>query len=76
MDEGTRDRLTDRELGVALAVGRGASNREVAAELFLSPKTVEFHLGHIYRKLGIRSRSQLSALVASGALGPGRRSEA
>ncbi len=58
--------LSDQELRVALAVGRGATNRQVAAELFVSPKTVEFHLGNVYRKLGIRSRSQLSALVAGG----------
>jgi DNA-binding NarL/FixJ family response regulator len=45
---------------VAEAVARGATNREVATELFLSPKTVEFHLGHVYRKLGVRSRTQLT----------------
>lgn len=35
------------------------SNKEIAASLFLSGKTVEFHLGRIYRKLGVRSRSEL-----------------
>jgi DNA-binding NarL/FixJ family response regulator len=49
---------------VAAAVARGASNREVAAELFLAPKTVEFHLRQIYRKLGVRSRAQLAARLA------------
>ncbi|MFA9272526.1 MAG: helix-turn-helix transcriptional regulator, partial [Baekduiaceae bacterium] len=53
---------------IALAVARGATNREVAAELYLSPKTVEFHLGRVYRKLGVRSRTELAALVAEGAL--------
>jgi DNA-binding CsgD family transcriptional regulator len=49
---------------VAAAVARGASNREIAAELFLAPKAVEFHLGQIYRKLGVRSRAQLAARLA------------
>jgi DNA-binding CsgD family transcriptional regulator len=63
------DELTAQELRVALAVGRGASNREVAAELFLSPKTIEFHLGRVYRKLGIHSRSELAVLVTAGSVG-------
>jgi DNA-binding CsgD family transcriptional regulator len=58
------DSLTPQELRVAAAVARGASNREVAAELFLAPKTVEFHLRQIYRKLGVRSRAQLAARLA------------
>jgi DNA-binding CsgD family transcriptional regulator len=45
-------------------VAGGATNREAAAALFVSPKTVEFHLAHIYRKLGIRKRTQLTALAA------------
>jgi DNA-binding NarL/FixJ family response regulator len=56
--------LTAQELRVADAVRRGASNREIAAELFLTPKTIEFHLHQIYRKLGTRSRSQLVATLA------------
>ena len=62
------DELTAQELRVARAVARGATNREVAAELFLSPKTVEFHLGRVFRKLGVRSRTQLARLVAEGGL--------
>ena len=58
------DALTPQELRVAAAVARGASNREVAAELFLAPKTIEFHLRQIYRKLGIRSRTQLVAALS------------
>ncbi|MGH2749647.1 MAG: AAA family ATPase [Actinomycetota bacterium] len=58
------DMLTSQERRVAAAVARGATNREVAAELFLAPKTVEFHLQHIYRKLGVRSRAQLAAKLA------------
>ena len=56
--------LTPQELRVAAAVQRGASNRDIAADLFLSPKTVEFHLRQIYRKLDVRSRTQLVAALA------------
>jgi DNA-binding NarL/FixJ family response regulator len=63
---GDPDELTAQEARVALAVARGATNREVAAELFLSPKTIEFHLGRVYRKLGIHSRTELAALAAEG----------
>jgi DNA-binding CsgD family transcriptional regulator len=62
------DELTAQELRVARAVARGATNREVAAELFLSPKTIEFHLGRVYRKLRIRSRMELATLAAKGRL--------
>jgi DNA-binding CsgD family transcriptional regulator len=55
--------LTPQELHVAHAVASGSTNREVAASLFLSPKTIEFHLGNIYSKLGIRSRTELVQLV-------------
>jgi DNA-binding CsgD family transcriptional regulator len=54
---------------VALVVGQGATNREAGAALFLSPKTIEAHLGRIYRKLDIRSRTELAHLLATeGAL--------
>jgi DNA-binding SARP family transcriptional activator/DNA-binding CsgD family transcriptional regulator len=59
-----RDRLTDHELQVAMIVARGASNREAAASLFLSPKTIEFHLAHIYRKLGVRTRTERAGVAA------------
>ena len=55
-----RERLTAAELAVARLVAYGKSNREVANELVLSPKTVEHHLGRIYQKLGISSRTQLA----------------
>jgi DNA-binding CsgD family transcriptional regulator len=55
-------RLTPSEVAVANLVAKGGSNREVAAELFLSVKTVEFHLANVYTKLGIRSRQDLIAL--------------
>jgi DNA-binding CsgD family transcriptional regulator len=46
---------------VAALVSTGLSNREVAAELYISPKTVQYHLTRIYAKLGVRSRSELTA---------------
>lgn len=58
-------RLSQAELRVALAVGQGASNREAAAALFISAKTVDYHLQSTYRKLGLRSRTQLAALIAA-----------
>ncbi len=59
------DQLTAHELQVARVIAGGASNREAASALFLSTKTIEFHLTHIYRKLGIRTRAQLAALAAT-----------
>jgi DNA-binding CsgD family transcriptional regulator len=73
----TRNELTAQELQVARFVSEGLSNREVAAHLFLSPRTVDFHLRNVFRKLGIRSRTQLARLDldsagdnVSGALNP------
>jgi DNA-binding CsgD family transcriptional regulator len=63
------DELSPQEVRVAMAVAEGATNKQVAAGLFLSPKTIDFHLGRVYRKLGIHSRTELAALVAKGALG-------
>jgi DNA-binding CsgD family transcriptional regulator len=54
------DQLTPTERRVAGLVAEGRSTREVAAALFVSPKTVEGHLGRIYRKLGIHSRAALA----------------
>jgi DNA-binding CsgD family transcriptional regulator len=61
------DQLTPQELQVALVVAEGATNREAGAKLFLSPKTVEAHLGRIYGKLGVRSRTELARLMTKGA---------
>ena len=63
------DALTPQELQVALMVASGATNREAGSRLFLSAKTIEAHLGRIYRKLGLRSRTELAALVAHEGLG-------
>jgi DNA-binding CsgD family transcriptional regulator len=57
------EQLTPRELEVALHAASGLTNREIGARLFLSPKTVELHLGRVYRKLGVRSRTELVAAV-------------
>jgi DNA-binding CsgD family transcriptional regulator/tetratricopeptide (TPR) repeat protein len=56
--------LTSRETEVAHLVGMGLSNPEIAAELFISRKAVEYHLSNIYAKYGIHSRQQLRRLVA------------
>ncbi|HET8653819.1 MAG TPA: AAA family ATPase [Gaiellaceae bacterium] len=61
---GTGDHLTPQELQVARLVAEGNTNRDVAAALFVSPKTVEFHLTHVYRKLEIHSRSELVRRMA------------
>jgi DNA-binding CsgD family transcriptional regulator len=60
------DELTLQELQVALKVAEGATNREAASALFLSPKTVEAHLSRIYSKLGVRSRTELAHKFAQG----------
>lgn len=57
--------LTESERRVAELVAKGLTNREVAARLFMSPKTVEANLSRVYRKLGIRSRAELGAQQAS-----------
>ena len=55
--------LTPQELQIGLLVADGATNHEVAAALFLSEKTVEMHLTNAYRKLAVRSRTELARLV-------------
>jgi DNA-binding CsgD family transcriptional regulator len=54
-----REQLTPQEFQIALHVARGLTNREVGVALFLSHKTIEFHLGRIYRKLGMSHRAEL-----------------
>ena len=58
------DELTPQELQVATMAAAGLSNKEAAARLFLSVKTIEAHLHRTYRKLGVRSRSELAPLLA------------
>lgn len=60
--------LSAREQQIALLVAAGKTNNEIGATLYLSPRTVERHIGDILTKLGYRSRVQLTAHVASGRL--------
>ncbi len=62
-DVSTLDELTPQELQIARLLAEGKTTRETAAAIFLSPKTVEYHLGHVYRKLGIHSRDELVAAL-------------
>jgi DNA-binding CsgD family transcriptional regulator len=62
--ETSAEQLTPHELQIAVLVAQGMTNREAAAALFLSPKTIEYHLGQIYRKLDVRGRAQLARLMA------------
>ena len=59
------DTLTRQELHIAQVLVGGKTTREAAAALFLSPKTVEYHLRNVYSKLGVNSRSALAALLQS-----------
>ena len=56
------DALTAQEAHIARLVATGATSREIATQLFLSPRTIEAHLRSIFRKLGITSRRQLKDL--------------
>lgn len=68
-----RSLLTIAETRVARAAAAGRTNREIAAQLFVSVRTVETHLGNAYRKMGVRTRTQLAlALNDLGQDGPGR----
>ena len=59
--QGSRPTLTRRETEVAALAARGLTNRDIAAQLFLSVRTVEVHVDHILTKLGFRTRTQLAA---------------
>jgi len=61
------EELTPQELQIALLVADGRSNRDVAGAMFVSRKTVEYHLSHVYRKLNVHSRAELTRLFAANA---------
>jgi DNA-binding CsgD family transcriptional regulator len=60
----TRDDLTAEARQIAQLARDGLSNREIGARLFLGPRTVEWHLRHVFFKLGIRSRRELAAALS------------
>jgi DNA-binding CsgD family transcriptional regulator len=66
-DVSTIDQLTPQELQVATVLAEGLTTREAAARLYLSPKTVEYHLRNAYRKLGVRTRRELLGALAGEA---------
>jgi DNA-binding CsgD family transcriptional regulator len=63
------EHLSPQELQVALLVAEGATNREAAEALFVTTKTVEFHLRNVFRKLSVRSRTDLARLVMARRVG-------
>jgi DNA-binding CsgD family transcriptional regulator len=63
-DTSTLDQLSPQELQIARLLAEGRTTREAAASMFLSPKTIEYHLRNVYRKLGVRSRPELSDAMA------------
>jgi DNA-binding CsgD family transcriptional regulator len=74
-DPTTRDELTPQELQIGLLLASGKTTREAAAALFLSPKTVEYHLRHVYQKLDIHSREELAQALATERSEPDRRTQ-
>jgi DNA-binding CsgD family transcriptional regulator len=64
-DPSTIDQLTPQELQIALLLAGGKTTRETAAALFLSPKTIEYHLRHVYQKLDVHSRKELAQTLAA-----------
>ena len=57
--------VSSAEMRIMERLGEGLTNKEIAAQLFLSPRTVDSHVASMFRKLGVRSRTQLAVLAAS-----------
>jgi DNA-binding CsgD family transcriptional regulator len=72
-DPSTVDELTPQELQIGLLLASGKTTRETAAALFLSPKTIEYHLRHVYQKLDIHSREELARALSERADDAGER---
>ena len=66
--EEAQRKLTPRELEILRALGRGATNQEIAEELFISPHTVKIHVRRILAKMGLRNRQQAAAYAAAEGL--------